>query len=96
MAELLHAEQLFIFRYRLCGVHKIIAKYRIQYFFREFPILYREKSIRSTTYQYFFFIRVIAIIDEERIFFVNFIKKKRSSQDLCKFFRGQWGVLKHT
>ena len=33
------------------------GKYWIQYFFREFLILYREKSIRSNTYQYFFFRR---------------------------------------
>ena len=30
-------------------------KYWIQYLFCEFPILYREKSIRFNTYQYFFF-----------------------------------------
>ena len=34
---------------------KSLGKYWIQYFFRKFPILYREKSIRFNTYQYFFF-----------------------------------------
>ena len=38
---------------------KSIGNNSIQYFFREFPILYREKSIRFNIYQYFFFIRVI-------------------------------------
>ena len=34
---------------------KKTGQYWSQYFFREFAILYREKSIRSNTYQYFFF-----------------------------------------
>ena len=41
---------------------KSIGKYWIQYFFREFPILYREKSIRFNTYEYFFFISEFSIL----------------------------------
>ena len=42
------------FAEKLCGPvwKKGIGKYWIQYFFREFPILYCEKSIRILFYQY--------------------------------------------
>ena len=42
------------FGYNVSVWKKSIGKYWIQYYFCEFPILYREKSIRFNTDQYFF------------------------------------------
>ena len=48
-----------LFFFELPYEKKSIGKYWIQYFFREFSILYREKSIRFNIYQYFFFIQAL-------------------------------------
>ena len=64
---------------------KNIGKYWTQYFFREFPIFYFQKSIKSNTYQYFFFIREIffknigfALNTEKNIFFCKFVSPTKS------------------